>query len=66
MQKVADVGGKPVGSVTKTTNFLVVGQQDFSVVGETGMSEKQRKAMQLKDKGSDIEIMAESDFIALF
>lgn len=63
-QYIADVGGYPVDSVTKKTDILVVGQQDFRVVGESGMSSKQRKAHDLLSKGQDIEILSETDFLA--
>lgn len=63
LQKIADVGGIPIDSVTKKTDILVVGQQDYRVVGQDGMSSKQKKAMKLKDEGIDIEIMSEADFL---
>lgn len=62
LQKVADIGGIPMNSVTKDTDILVVGQQDFRIVGEDGLSSKQEKAMRMKDKGQDIEIMSEVEF----
>lgn len=62
-QKIADIGGYPVDSVTFKTDVLVVGQQDYRIVGEDGISSKQKKAIELKDKGHDIEIMSESDFL---
>lgn len=65
LQMVADIGGIPVNSVTASTNILVVGQQDYRVVGDSGMSSKQKKAMELKDKGQDIEIMSEADFLSM-
>lgn len=43
LQWVADIGGIPTNSVTSKTNILVVGQQDFRVVGSTGMSSNRRK-----------------------
>ncbi len=61
---VAQVGGIPTDSVTTKTNVLVVGQQDYKVVGESGMSSKQKKAMQLLEKGQDIEILSESEFLS--
>lgn len=64
LQMVADVGGIPTNSVTLSTNVLVVGQQDYRVVGESGMSSKQKKAMELNDKGQDIEIMSEKEFLS--
>lgn len=63
LQKIADIGGTPVDSVTKKTDILVVGLQDFRVVGDSGMSSKQKKAIDLKASGIDIEIMSESDFL---
>lgn len=64
LQRIADIGGKPVDSVTKNTNILIVGQQDYRVVGASGMSSKQRKAMELKKQGHNIEIMSEEDFLS--
>ncbi|MBO4566903.1 MAG: 3'-5' exoribonuclease [Bacteroidales bacterium] len=63
LQKIADIGGTPVKGVTKDTNILVVGQQDYRVVGEAGLSSKQQKAIALKDSGVDIEIMSEAEFL---
>lgn len=63
MQRIADIGGYPEKNMTTVTNILVVGQQDFRVVGESGMSSKQRKAIEMKDKEFDIEIMTEDDFL---
>lgn len=63
LQKIADIGGIPTDNVTKRTDILVVGQQDYRIVGESGMSTKQKKAMSLKDDGFPIEIMSEADFL---
>lgn len=63
LQKVKDVGGIPTDSVTKKTDVLVVGQQDYRVVGDSGMSSKQKKALQLLEKGQNIEILSESEFL---
>jgi len=63
-QYIADVGGTPVDGVTKKTDILVVGQQDFRVVGESGMSSKQRRALDLLSKGQEIEILSEKDFLS--
>lgn len=62
---IADVGGNPVDSVTKKTDILVVGQQDFRVVGDTGISSKQKKAHDLLNVGQQIEILSETDFLSL-
>lgn len=61
LQKIADLGGISTNSVTKTTDVLIVGQQDYRVVGESGMSTKQKKAVELHDAGGKIEILDESD-----
>ena len=66
MQMVLDIGGIPKNSVSKETDFLVVGQQDYRIVGEDGMSSKQEKAIKYKESGIDIEILSEEDFIGLF
>lgn len=66
LQKVKDVGGIPMESVTKDTNVLVVGQQDYRIVGEDGMSSKQKKALKLLEKGYDIEILSETEFYNRF
>lgn len=62
-QLIADIGGINGKSVTKDTDFLVVGQQDYRVVGDDGMSNKQEKAIKLIEKGSTLEIISEDDFL---
>lgn len=59
------IGGFPQKGVNKSTQILVVGQQDYRLVGEDGMSSKQEKAMALKDTGQDIEIMSEEQFLPM-
>jgi DNA polymerase-3 subunit epsilon len=60
---IADIGGINGGGVTKDTDFLVVGQQDYRIVGDDGMSVKQEKAVKLIEKGSTLEILSEYDFL---
>ncbi len=62
-QIIADIGGINAKGITKSTDFLVVGQQDYRVVGETGISSKQAKAIKYIEEGSDMEILSENDFI---
>lgn len=62
-QAIADIGGVIGNSVTKDTDFLIVGQQDYRVVGDDGMSSKQEKAIKLIEKGSTLEILSEDDFL---
>ena len=64
-QHVVDAGAKPVTSVSKKTDYLVVGEQKPSVVGETGLSSKHRKALELVNQGSLISIIDEDLFFCL-
>lgn len=63
MQHVADVGGLPADSVTKKTEFLVVGGRYFDIFShKTG---KLRKATEMIAKGSTIDIIGEDDFLKM-
>lgn len=65
-QKVADCGGMPLDSVTKKTNLLVFGHQDARMLAPGATtSSKFQKAIALKDKGADIEIVGEDDFLMM-
>lgn len=64
-QIIANIGGFNQLVVNFQTDFLIVGQQDYRVVGEDGMSNKQEKALKFKEKGSLIEIISEKEFIEL-
>ena len=64
LQMVKNIGGIPTDSVTSETDVLVVGQQDYRIVGSDGMSSKQKKALKLLEKGQLIEILSESEFIS--
>ena len=57
MQLVADIGGLSERSVTKKTQFLILGAQV-----KAGKSNKQRKAEKNLEKGQKIEIILESVF----
>ena len=63
---VVEVGGLAPDRLTQETNYLVVGDQDLRVVGESGLSGKMKKAAQYKEKGCDIEIINERDFFEMF
>jgi len=53
-------------SVSRKTNFLVVGEQDCSLVGDDGMSTKEERAYQLINEcGVDIKIIDEATFLKL-
>jgi DNA polymerase-3 subunit epsilon len=60
---VATIGGINLSTINKKTNILVVGQQDYRVVGDDGMSSKQEKALKYVEEGIDIEIISEDDFL---
>lgn len=62
MQLVVNIGGKVADSVTKKTNFLVLGNNDFCKSIKDGKSNKQKKAEAMKLSGADIEIISEQVF----
>lgn len=64
--RVAEVGGRPAPGVTTHTNVLVVGHQDARKLrpGEE-LSAKARKARGLRERGQQIEVMPELDFVRL-
>ncbi len=62
-QTIADIGGINKSGIAKSTDYLIVGQQDYRVVGEDGMSSKQEKAIKYIALGSEIEILSENEFI---
>ena len=66
MQMVVDAGGQILNTVTKHANLLVVGDQDLRqfAEGETN-STKIKKAEALIQKGADLEIISERDFIEM-
>ena len=53
------------GSVSKKTDYLVVGEQDEVIVGCDGKSSKEEKAEALNQKGATISIISEKDFLDL-
>lgn len=61
-------GGNVVGSVSKKTNYLIIGKQDISVVSdqENAKSGKIRKAEELRATGCDIKFIRGEDFVALY
>jgi DNA polymerase III subunit epsilon len=65
MQKVVDLGGKITNSVSSKTNYLIVGKQDKSIVGDDGMSTKEKKAYELNKNNNYIQIISEDAFLKL-
>ena len=66
-RQIADIasqaGCKVASSVTKVTTLLVVGDQDIRRLTGFEKSSKHRKAEQLLEKGYNIRILTESDFM---
>ena len=62
MQSVVNLGGSVGDSVTKKTNYLILGNNDYCKSIKDGKSAKQKKAEQLKLSGCDIEIISENVF----
>lgn len=65
MQLVLDKGGIPSNSVTKDTDYLVMGIQDYSRFVDGKESQKTRQAKKLIMEGKCIEIIDEDEFVRL-
>jgi len=63
LSSVLEISGECQSSVTSDTNFLIFGEQDYDKFGEGFKSSKIKKAEKLKLKGSDIELLSESQFL---
>jgi len=64
-QKVANIGAIIVEKVDSRTDILVIGQHDGKKTGVDGYTGKHRHALRLIDKGIDIQLMSETEFLAL-
>ncbi len=62
MQVVANLGGINADSVTKKTNFLILGCNDYCKSIKGGKSNKQKKAEKLRLEGQDISVISEDVF----
>lgn len=65
MQLVANVGGINADSISKHTNFLIIGNNDYNPLIKGGKSSKQRKAEALILAGQDITVLSEQAFLDL-
>lgn len=65
MQVIANIGGHNQDSITKKTNYLILGNNDYCKTIKDGKSSKQKKAEAYKLKGQDIEIIPEDVFYEL-
>lgn len=62
MQAVVNVGGKVGDNVTKETNYLILGNNDYCSTIKDGKSTKHKKAESLMLKGQDIAVIPENVF----
>lgn len=62
MQLVVDHGGILDNSVKKTTNYLILGNNDYNAILHGEKSSKHKKAEKMKLEGQDIEIIDERTF----
>lgn len=63
--RIADVGARFIASPSKKVDMLVIGDADFVSFADGNRTKKMTTAINLKEEGHDIEIMAERDFLAL-
>lgn len=62
MQIIVNVGGILDNGVTKKTNYLILGDNDYNAILKGEKSSKHKRAEQLKLEGQDIEILDELTF----
>ena len=65
MQAVLNCGGEVGNGVTKKTNYLILGCNDYCKSIKDGKSSKQKKAEEYKLNGYDIEIIDEDVFYSM-
>ena len=65
MQLVVNLGGVLDKNVTKQTNYLILGNNDYNAILKGEKSSKQKKVERLKLEGQDIEIIDELTFYDL-
>lgn len=64
-QLVVNLGGKCLNSVTKQTNFLILGNFEYNATIKDGKSSKLKKAEKLILEGQDLQILSENVFYDL-
>lgn len=66
MQMAVDAGAILKTSVSRKTDYLVVGKQDITIVGMDGMSTKEEKAHEINQSGkAHVQIISEKEFLEL-
>jgi DNA polymerase-3 subunit epsilon len=63
VQMIVDCGGIYQEAVTKGTDFLVVGDEDYQMLQYGNKSKKARKVHEYNDKGANIKIIREDEFL---
>ena len=64
-QIVVNLGGIPEDTITKATNFLVIGNGEFAKSVKEGKTRKMLKAESFINRGCDISIISENAFFDL-
>ncbi len=62
MQIIKNLGGENEDTITKKTNFLIIGNVDFSKSIKDGKSSKMKKAEKYKEAGQEIDVISEDTF----
>ena len=62
---VSDIGGVIGNGVTKKTNYLILGNNDYNMAVKDGKSAKHKRAEELQLQGYEIEIIPEDHFYEL-
>lgn len=65
MQTIADIGGINANGVTKKTNYLILGNFDYTTNVKGNKSTKLRKAEKYILEGQDLQILSENAFYDL-
>lgn len=61
-QLVSNLGAFPEETITKKTNYLVIGSEDFAKSVKNGKTAKMKKAEKYRLKGQDIVTLSENTF----
>jgi DNA polymerase-3 subunit epsilon len=65
MKKVTNVGGIPSNSITKNTNYLVIGMQNLRGLNKKQKSSKVIAAEKLISQGANLQVIGEADFLGM-
>jgi len=61
----SDCGALVRSKLSPKTDFLVAGHQDLSMVGPSGRSSKEEKALEMQRAGAPLRIIGETEFLSL-